>query len=328
MRRSIARALCLVVFLVCYVSEVHGDKRSVDPSIYKRIIGDWQGSLWTKRDCGSSDFISCSYHLIFNEDYSFFTQIGSGCFTRTNTGCKNMGTVTGVTENSITIQYPCPGGCFCDGINASSVEFCYRYERPTAKHLYVAVNREPPALFNECPLSTQVMCVDEGNFTVNVARGVTECSDGPCITCNNARSCSNRGICNDNGGCDCFNSFSGPSCNISACTNSCSGHGICDMTKTKFLMGMSFFDKSKPVGVCRCFSGWSGPTCSAQDIFSGRQKLWQGLIFVGVVSTVTAGAILLRKFIYPPYRSRRSRARHRRLFMPSRRYERRAPIVS
>jgi len=316
MRNIKAQWFCFCVFYFVYHAlGVHGNKRDIiiDPALYKKIEGDWQGSLATKEHC-SGDPTNCSYHLVFYSDYTFFLQVGVGCFRQTTNSCKNFGSVIDLTEDAVTLSYKCsPGSCFCETTNNTSVEFCYRYTKPTVMRLNVAMYRSPVALHTVCPAHTEVSCVVNQNDTEeSVAVGYVECMDGACKVCDASHSCSNRGICNAQGTCDCFSSFLGPSCNISVCANSCSAHGICDMTKTKVLMGMPFFDESKRVGVCRCFSGWFGPDCSSPDIFSGRQKLWEGLIFIGIVSTVTALSILLRKFIYPPLRQRTRRSRRRR----------------
>lgn len=312
MRRFIAQLFCLL-YLVYHAGGVNSnDKRGpIDPALYASVIGSWQDSLSTKETCDSG-IINCSFSLEFLGDYTFEMHVGVGCFKQTVRPCSARGNVIAVTADTITVSYACPG-CFCDQTNSTYLEYCYRYTKPTPVSLDIAMHRSPASLFSTCPAVTEVGCiVNANNQTESIAVAYSNCRSGDCKVCDSITNCTNRGVCNSQGGCDCFSSFSGPSCNISACTNSCSGHGICDMSKTKILMGMSFFDEDRDVGVCRCFSGWNGPSCASKDIFSGRQKLWEGLIFVGIVSTVTASSILLRRFIYPPFRQRARRNRHRR----------------
>jgi len=246
----------------------------------------------------------------FLEDHTFEMQIGNYCFMKAGS-CKANGVVTDVTNETITVEYTCTGnaGCFCN--DTESLTLCWKYSKQ-AMDMRLAAHYTPTSMFSVCPNQVTEFC--DPVMNENVGLGILECTSGACVLCRPAVNCNNRGKCDKNGKCNCFPGISGDNCNISACPGDCYGHGICDITKTKIIMGMSIFDESKHTGVCRCVSGWSGADCSTADIYTGRQALWQGLIFVGVVSTVLTFAVVFKKFSRTTFH-RRSRTRfsvHRR----------------
>jgi len=184
----------------------------------------------------------------------------------------------------------------------SSLTFCLKYARPAAMTIHIAMHLDPPSEYATCPNQTERSCnVETGE---NVGLGILDCADGNCVVCRSQTTCSGRGKCGKSGGCACFPGFSGVNCNVSACPHDCNGHGLCDISKTKFILGLSIFDASKHAGACRCFKGWSGPHCSSEDIYTEREALWQGALFVGVVSAVVACSALARNFSRSSFRRR------------------------
>lgn len=278
--------------------------------LYGGIVGDWQGELQLQFSC-FNDVHSCAFEVVFDDkDYAFQIQMGPGCFPR-NLACSAAGAVTNVTEDTITVEYTCPParGCFCNE-TGQIISFCWGYTKQTM-NLRLAMHLNPTSQYPICPSQVKEYCDPETGE--NVGLGVLDCAKGNCLVCRAETSCTNRGKCDKAGNCNCFHGFSGSNCSVSACPGDCNGHGICDVTKTKILMGMSIFDEARHPGVCRCVAGWSGADCSAADIYTGRQALWQGLIFIGVVTTVLTFAVVFKKFARASFRRRPRRfTMHRR----------------
>lgn len=100
--------------------------------------------------------------------------------------------------------------------------------------------------------------------------------------------CSNMGLCNrKTGACECFDGYTGESCQRSSCPNDCSGAGKCtqvwqiveDVSENAAYYGeyvnlLSYvaFDKNQLRG-CVCDAGRSGPDCSLVDCPSGADPL-------------------------------------------------------
>merc|ERR1711862_1028729 len=110
--------------------------------------------------------------------------------------------------------------------------------------------------------------------------------------------CSNKGLCDrELGLCECFDGYTGSSCQRTVCPNQCSGHGVCrtveeiaagglNYKKTdsvgseNFWSGMSFsssvlyrlWDMDKSQG-CVCDPGYSGPDCSRRECPRGDDPL-------------------------------------------------------
>ena len=108
----------------------------------------------------------------------------------------------------------------------------------------------------------------------SVAELIRSLHPGPC-----AHGCSGLGLCDPaSGACSCFQGFSGPTCEIGACPNSCSGHGRCvapsipvqGLAPSGSIMHQSAgaddavgrLSVTPSAGGCECFEGHTGHDCS------------------------------------------------------------------
>lgn len=298
---------CLLLLCSCTLGQ-ELSLTDVDPILFGDVVGSWGGYLEVQFQC-SSDFKTCAFQLDIAPDLTFNALIGNPCFFQAMY-CTARGNVVNMTSDTITLDVNCPG-CFCEG--NTSLTVCWRYARAGMMKLNVAMHLPPVAQFPGCPAVLGTSCNPITREAVGV--GNLECSEGNCVTCQKETTCNRRGYCGEDGSCVCYPGFLGDYCNISACPNMCNGRGVCDVTKTKLLLGMPIFDDSEPTGVCRCMSGWSGIECTAADVYTGRQALWQGLIFIGVVSSALTFVVLFKKFSRASRRvhrhARRQRRRHR-----------------
>jgi len=110
--------------------------------------------------------------------------------------------------------------------------------------------------------------------------------------------CSNKGLCDrETGLCQCFDGYTGSSCQRTECPNDCSGHGVCRTVEEIAANGMNYkktdsvgtenfwtgvnknshltyrlWDQDKSQG-CVCDAGYSGPDCSRRECPRGDDPL-------------------------------------------------------
>lgn len=90
--------------------------------------------------------------------------------------------------------------------------------------------------------------------------------------------CSGQGICDrTTGKCNCFDGFSGYTCQRAYCLNNCNGNGRCvplkELLSNKDLTSYEGFGNSENVYGCLCDKGRRGPDCSLIECPSGKDPM-------------------------------------------------------
>jgi len=112
------------------------------------------------------------------------------------------------------------------------------------------------------------------------------CTDGECVRCRPLTTCNGRGLCNEDGTCNCFSGWAGNYCEISMCPgDGCSGHGLCG---THFISALysappPFLTQASSKHVCKCIKPWAGEDCSSMDIFGGKEPLWLAFAYAIII---------------------------------------------
>jgi hypothetical protein len=117
------------------------------------------------------------------------------------------------------------------------------------------------------------------------------------VTANGAtrpyRECSDQGVCNrGTGECECFDGYTGNSCQRSTCPSGCSGHGQCQTIGTWGFTGSWDSDMTQ---ACKCDAGYEGPACASRKCPTGDDPLStsqvnevQQVVFTAADNTMTA----------------------------------------
>lgn len=88
------------------------------------------------------------------------------------------------------------------------------------------------------------------------------------------RECSDQGVCNrGTGECECFDGYTGHSCQRTTCPSGCSGHGQCQTIGT---WGFSGSWDSDMTQACKCDAGYEGPACASRKCPKGDDPLSDG----------------------------------------------------
>ncbi len=88
------------------------------------------------------------------------------------------------------------------------------------------------------------------------------------------RECSDQGVCNrGTGECECFDGYTGHSCQRTTCPSGCSGHGQCQTIGTWGFTGSWDSDMTQ---ACKCDAGYEGPACASRKCPTGDDPLSVG----------------------------------------------------
>jgi len=155
-----------------------------------------------------------------------------------------------LAASSIASSYAaCNKNCYGKGT-------CGAYDRCTCFHAFDVASAQDCSQ-RVCPFGTA--------WGVNTAQ-----SNRP------YRECSDQGVCNrGTGECECFEGFTGSSCQRTTCPSSCSGHGQCQTIGT---WGFSAQWDSDMTQACRCDPGYEGPACNMRKCPRGDDPLSTGQV--------------------------------------------------
>jgi len=253
---------------------------------YAPLIGTWSGDLqFFSNSC--ADIRECSFEIEFASDYSFSIRIGAACSPRV-VSCEGHGYILEVNTTTLSAQYPsCEdnkeiNNCYpCDN-NGTGLTFCWKYE--ISKSVMKLGMQKIPQHYGECVNSLTPSCVVNNNtkeeYSVSQVATLT-CTNGHCVRCHPQTTCNGRGLCNDNGDCECFSGWIGSGCSKSDCPgDGCNGHGLCD----------------GDTNACFCIPPWTGVACETSDVFAGSESLWTALAYGAVVCIGIMIGLLLDKY--------------------------------
>jgi hypothetical protein len=101
------------------------------------------------------------------------------------------------------------------------------------------------------------------------------------------RECSDQGGCNrGTGECECFDGYTGHSCQRTTCPSGCSGRGQCQTIGT---WGFAGSWDSEMTQACKCDAGYEGPACASRKCPKGDDPLSDGQGYE--VQTITISGV-------------------------------------
>jgi len=272
--------LLLLLMALCVGGHTHARD-----DLYASLVGTWSGDLlFFSNEC--TDMKECSFEIEFHQEYTFTIRIGAACSPRV-VSCEGHGFILEVNTTSLWVQYPSCGenqetnNCYPCGSNGTGLVFCWRYAMNKST-LKIGMQKVPE-LYNQCvDYNLLPTCASNNNTEEYVSQiGTLTCSDGKCVHCHPQTTCSGRGLCNDNGECECFSGWIGAACARSNCPgNGCNGHGLCDGDTHS----------------CFCIPPWRGVACETSDVFGGSESLWTALAYGAVVCIGIMIGLLLDKY--------------------------------